>query len=157
MTAIDLQPSTRTCAATGRALQAGERFWASLTEQAGKIVRNDFAAPNWPGPPPNAIAYWTGTVPPADRPQKRTIPDDLLLDCLHRLDGTTDPAQLRFRYVVALLLMRRKRYKFDDAGPDDLVLRDPKTGDRVRVRDPRLGDDEIAQVQDEVLAMLGTA
>ena len=155
MTAYDIQNPTRLCAATGRALQVGEKYWAVLSEQDGKFVRNHYSAAAWPGPSPRAIAYWTGTVPPADRPMKPVIADELLVDCLNRLAGTTDPHQIRFRYVVALLLMRRKRYKFDDAGPNDLTLRDAKTGEKIRVADPRLDESEIEAVQDDVLRSFG--
>ena len=120
----------------------------------------DYAAEKWPGPPDNAIAYWTGRVPPTDRPQKPVINDELLLDCFSRLADAVEPNQIRFRYVVSLLLMRRKRMKFEDAkrdanGQDVLVLRDAKTGDRFEILDPRLNEDETATVQDEVFQMLG--
>jgi hypothetical protein len=155
MTVYDVQSLTRQCTATGRALQVGERFWASLSERDGKFVRSDFAASAWAGPPENAIAYWMGTVPAADRPKKPIIHDELLMDCLNRLDGSFDPAQTRFRYVVALLLMRRKRLKFEDAGPDDLVLRDAKTGEKIRIHDPRLSEAEIETVQNDVMMAFG--
>ena len=88
------------------------------------------------------------------------INDELLMDCLGRLADAVEPGPIRFRYVVALLLMRRKRLKFEDAKRDAaeqeiLVLRDAKTGDRFHVIDPRLSEDESATVQDEVFNVFG--
>lgn len=160
VTDYEIQGPTRICAASGRELKPGERFCAVLADRDGQFVRTDYAASAWPGPPSHAIAYWTGQVPSADRPHKPVVNDELLTDCFTRLAGTTEPNQIRFRYVVALLLMRRKRLKFDDAkrdadGREYLVLRDAKSGDRFDVIDPQLGEDETKGVQDEVFRVLG--
>ena len=84
----------------------------------------------------------------------------LLLDCFHRLKDSADPDGLNFRYVAALLLMRRKRFRFEDvfrdeAGRDVILLRDARGGAVHQVIDPRLTDDQIAAVQAEVFRVLG--
>jgi hypothetical protein len=99
-------------------------------------------------------------VPAADAAAKPRINDALLLDCFDHLAGVTDPARVNFRYVVALLLMRRRRLKFEDHrrlpdGSEVMVLKDARTGDRVEVADPRLAEDQIEKVQTEVFQLLG--
>lgn len=161
MTDYEIQGPARVCAATGRELKPGDRYFGALTEAAGKLVRTDYAADAWPGPPPGALAYWAGKVPPAgQKPKKPPINDDLLLDCFDRLKGGTDADAPNFRYVVALLLMRRKRFKFEDAardeqGRDVLIVRDARGGAVHHVPDPRLTDGQIADVQAEVFRVLG--
>ena len=159
-TEFDIQGPTRICAATGRELRPGERFYAALSDEGGKFVRRDFAADAWAGPPAGAVAYWAGRIPSADAPRKPTFNDGLLLDCFDHLAGAADPARVNFRFVVALLLMRRRRLKFEDArraadGAAVLVVRDARTGSRYEVADPRLSEDEIAAVQSEVFKVLG--
>ena len=160
MPEYDVQGPTRVCRATGRELKAGERFYAVLAEDGGKVVRADYAADAWPGPPPGFVAYWAGKVPAADKPRRPPVNDEVLLDCFTRLTDTADPDGLNFRYVAALLLMRRKRLKFEDAardpaGHDVLVLRDPKGKAVYHVADPRLTDEQITDVQAEVFRVLG--
>jgi hypothetical protein len=157
---FDIQGPTRICAATVVELRAGDRFFAVLADEAGKFVRKDYAAGAWAGPPAGAIAHWAGRVPASDKPRKPTFNDDLLLDCFHHLGGATDPDRVNFRYVVALLLMRRKRLKFEDVrraadGAHVLVVRDAKGGARHEVADPRLTEPEIDAVQAEVFQVLG--
>ncbi len=157
---FDIQGPTRVCAATGRVLQPGDRFCAVLTEVDGKLVRTDYAADAWNAPPENAMAYWSGKVPTTDKPRKPVVNDDLLLDCFHRLKDSADPEGQNFRYVASLLLMRRKRFKFDDvirdpAGHDVLVIRETKGRAVHHVIDPRLTDEQIANVQTEVFRVLG--
>ena len=161
MTEYDIQAPSRVCAATGRELKPGDRFVAVLAEDAGKLVRTDYAADAWPGPPAGAVAYWSGKVPTANqKPRKPVVNDDLLLDCFDRLKDTADADGLNFRYVAALLLMRRKRFKFEDAardesGRDVLIVKDARGGAVHHVTDPRLTDDQIAAVQTEVFRVLG--
>jgi hypothetical protein len=160
MTDYEIQGPTRVCAATGRELKPGDRFHAVLTEEAGKLSRADYAAEAWPGPPPGAVAHWAGRVPAADKPRKPVVNDEVLLGCFDRLKDAADPDGRNFRYVAALLLMRRKRFRFEDAardadGRDVLVLKDAKGGAVHHVTDPRLTDGQIAAVQAEVFRVLG--
>jgi hypothetical protein len=160
MTDYEIQGPTRVCAATGRELKPGDRFHAVLTEQGGKFVRADFAADAWPGPPPGAVAHWSGRVPADDKPRKPVVNDEALIACFERLKESADADGLNFRYVAALLLMRRKRFRFEDvardeSGRDLLVLKDVRGGAVHQVVDPRLADDQIAAVQDEVFRVLG--
>ena len=157
---VEIQGPTRICAATGRELKSGERFYGVLLDESGRFVRRDFAPEAWTTPPPGAIAYWSGRIPGTEKPRKPTFNDDLLLDCFTHLANAYEPDRLNFRYVVALLLMRRKRLKFEDAfrdesGRDVLMLRDSRSGTVHNVVDPRLTDEQMTSVQDEVFRVLG--
>lgn len=161
MTDYEIQGPARVCAATGRELRPGDPFHAVLLERDGKLTRTDYAAEAWPGPPSGAVAHWAGRVPAADRkPRKPVVNDDVLLGCFDRLKAAADADALNFRYVAALLLMRRKRFRFEDvardeAGRDVLLLKDVRGGAVHHVADPRLTDDQIAAVQAEVFRVLG--
>jgi hypothetical protein len=159
MTNYQLHGPARVCAASGRELRAGDTIYSVLRDEGGQFVRTDYAADAWPGPPAGAIAWWSVRIPEAGRPAKPTINDDVLVDCFEHLADTTDPARQKFRYVVALLLMRRKRFKFDDARKRDdretLVVRDAKSGRRYEIDDPQLTEPEMDAVRDEVFRVLG--
>jgi hypothetical protein len=153
-----IEANTRRCAATGRELRSGEKFYSVLLDEAGKFIRMDYADDAWPGPPQQVFSFWTGRVPPADDRRPR-IDDDLLMDCFQRLDGQAAADRLQFRYVVALLLMRRKRLKFEEArleGDQELLrLRCVRTKTLYEVANPRLTEAETGRVQEEVFRVLG--
>lgn len=159
MTEYQIEPITRRCSVTGRELQSGERFYTALLEEGATFTRLDFSPEAWQGPPVAAFSFWTGKVPPPEASVKPRFDDDLLFDCFQRLEGQTETGRVNFRYVVALLLMRRKRLKFDRAlvedGEEKLSLRCVRTGTIYAVVNPRLTDDAMAQVQEEVLRVLG--
>lgn len=159
-TDFQIQGPTRVCAATGRELRTGETYHATLSDEAGKFVRKDFAKEAWSGTPTGTIASWTGRVPASHAPKKPKFNDELLLDCFNHLAENEEPSRVHFRYVVALLLMRRKRLKFEDIrqaddGSQVLLVRDAKGGARHTIADPRLTETEITAVQDEIFQVLG--
>ena len=105
MTDYQIQGSTRRCAKTGRDLKPGERFHSALLDEKGAFSRLDYSLEGWEGPPPGAFSHWQGKLPKGDKPRRPPIDDDLLVECLSRLEGDKDPARANFRFVLALLLL----------------------------------------------------
>src|SRR5438874_495900 len=102
-----LQPNSRRCSASGRELKPGEVYFSVLLDEGGKFVRRDYGREAWQGPPEGAFSFWSGRVPAREADRRPPVDDDLLLDCFARLEGQSEPARVSFRYVLALLLMRR--------------------------------------------------
>jgi len=154
-----IQPNTRRCAVTGRELRPGEKFYSVLLDENGTFVRQDYSTEAWQGPPSGAFSFWTGRIPVGEESKRPPIDDELLLDCLQRLEGQSEPARVNYRYVVALLLMRRKRLRFEEARKEGdqefLLLRCVRTRNIYRVQNPRLTEEEMSAVQEEVFKVLG--
>jgi len=154
-----IQQHTRVCAATGRALAPGEKYHSALFDEGEGFQRRDYSAEGWPGPPDEAVALWTGRVPAANQKRRLTFDDDLLMGCFERLAEQTEPSRLQFRYVLALLLLRRRRLKFEDvrreSGQEFMQLKCARTGNGFEVLDPHLSAEDVARVQEEVVKVLG--
>jgi hypothetical protein len=159
MTEYQIQPPTRRCHATGRELRAGERFYSVLLDEGGKLVRYDYGGESWVGAPTKAFGFWSGRVPAESGPGSRHLDDDVLLDYFERLDADEGVPRVKSRYVVALLLMRRRKLKFEEAvmedGQEILLLRCVQSQQRYRVLNPRLTEEEMKTVQEEVHELLG--
>lgn len=159
MTDYQIQANTRRCSATGRELTPGERYYTALLEEGDRFVRQDFAVEAWQGPPAGAFSFWTGRVPLSSDPAKPRFDDDVLEECFQRLEGQSESSRVNFRYVVALLLIRRKRFRFEetieDNGVEHLEISNVRTGAKHRVINPQLTDEQMAQVQQEVFHVLG--
>ncbi len=154
-----IQPNTRCCAISGEALEPGERYYTVLFDEGQRWVRKDYSVKNWEGPPEGAFSFWLGRVPESSQTKKPPIDEALLLDCFHRLEGNSEPQKVNFRYVLSLLLMRRKRLKFEDVrnekGQETLILTLNRGKGRYEVVNPHLTEEEIAAVQEEVMQVLG--
>jgi hypothetical protein len=154
-----IQANTRRCAATGRDLLPGEKFYSVLLDEDGKFVRKDYGGDAWHGPPEGTFSFWMGRVPAQEQDRRPRFDDEMLVECFQRLEGQTSPEKVNFRYVIALLLMRRKRFKFDEARMEGdveiLRLRCSKTRAQFHVVNPRLTEEQMAAVQEEVVKVLG--
>jgi hypothetical protein len=137
MVEYDIQRCTRRCHASGRELAPGEVVYSVLVDTAGSIARQDFSAEAWQGPPQDALGWWKGTV--ADPGGKRVhwAPNDVMLHYFEQLEG--NPAKEDARYVLALLLVRRRIVRVestqkDAAGTETLVVYCPRNEVEYRVK-----------------------
>lgn len=159
MTEYQIQANTRRCSVSGRELKPGETYYSVLLQEGGGLVRRDYGAESWTGPVTGAFGFWTGRVPAEGASRRPPVDDEVLLECLQRLQNETEPGRVNFRYVLALLLLRRKKLRLLEAkmdnGAEILVLQTVSTRERMTVANPGLSDAEIEAVQGEVLDMLG--
>jgi hypothetical protein len=111
----DVQRATRKCAKSGRELAPGETFYSVLMAEGAKVVRYDFAAEAWDGPADDALGWWKSQTPAAESKAKKPhwAPNDVMLQLFDELAERPDQADLR--YVLALLLMRRRVLRVEEA------------------------------------------
>lgn len=149
------KPIGRICAATGVELTPGTSCRSALVERDGRFDRLDYVATAWPGAPEGAIGHWRCRVPPPATPQVRHLDPDELMAQFERLEEGGHEQVRRLRYVLALLLLQRKRLQLEDSrsedGVDLLVLIGTKGEGPFEVRDEQLDADEIAGIQRALL------
>lgn len=126
---------TRVCHATGRELAAGEAFYSVLVAEGGTVVRRDYAATAWPGPPDKAVGWWKSEVPHPLTKKVSLAPSEVMLQLFQELEGRPD--QEDQRYVLALLMIRRRilrqqRTEHDSTGREIAVLYSPSTDSEYR-------------------------
>jgi hypothetical protein len=111
MTDYEFQRFTRHCAATGRELAPGEDFYSVVTEEGSKIIRKDYSAAAWQGPPKEALGWWRSQVPGPNAKRFHWAPNEVMLHFFEELGDAPDRADLR--YVLALLLLRRRVFRVE--------------------------------------------
>lgn len=148
-----------TCSRCGRALQAGEHHRSALLEEGDAFRRVDSCLECWAASPPaGATASWTTTVPKKDAKKRRVIDDDLVRNLFDRCEGATEPVKINFRFVLGLMLMRRRVLKYETTrnveGVEIWTLRPADGGMPVEMINPRLDEEGIAKVSEELSAVL---
>ena len=136
----EIPRTTGTCAKTGRQLEPGETYYAALLDlpeearlaeaaeaekSAGKakdaktedlgIRRVDVSQEAWEEGfrPDYLFSYWKSVVPEPNEKKKLFVDDAVLVNMLVRLEDATEPQRLAFRFVLALILMRKKLVRYD--------------------------------------------
>jgi hypothetical protein len=97
------------CAKCEQPLQPGQVYYAVIWEEDSEYVREDYDERCWSEPPAGALGVWRATVPvPQKHNKPRHVPPTLLMRVFERLGETDGEQATRLRFVLALLLLRRK-------------------------------------------------
>ena len=110
---FEVQRCTRRCAATERALDAGDVCYSVLEINGADVVRKDFCAEAWTGAPETALGWWKSPIPEPTAKKIKLAPNDVLLELFDQLAERPDQQDLR--YVLTLLLVRRRVLRVDVA------------------------------------------
>jgi hypothetical protein len=137
----EVERCTRHCAQSGRELTEGEEFFSVLVTEKRDVRRHDYAVEAWPGPPQGAVAWWKSRMPTREAKRGQLAPNEVLLELFAELENVPEKADMR--YVLALLLVRRRVLREEDVERDEsgrevMVLYSPRDEAtcRVPVREP---------------------
>jgi hypothetical protein len=111
---FEVQRCTRRCAATDRALEAGDDCYSVLEIDGAEVVRKDFCREAWRGAPETAFGWWKSRVPEPTAKKIKLAPNEVLLELFEKLADRLEEQDLR--YVLALLLIRRRVLRIEIAG-----------------------------------------
>ncbi|MFM9963025.1 MAG: hypothetical protein ACKV2Q_17590 [Planctomycetaceae bacterium] len=150
----NVKPIGRTCATTGQELAPGSLCHSVLVEKNGEFLRFDFSEAGWGEPPAGMIAHWRCEAPEAVAVAKKTLDPLELMRQFEQLSEEASPAHDKFRYVLALLLVQRRRLKLDGTKVIDDQEFLEVTGTRGEgtflVRDQQLNEAELQEVQNSL-------
>ncbi|MEM8865644.1 MAG: hypothetical protein AAGF31_08905 [Planctomycetota bacterium] len=89
-----------------------------LSSSNGEVVRSDYSQDAWRPPAADAdtapVAWWRSRMPTDDASKPKLAPNDVLLSLFDQ--WADEPARRDSRYVLALLLIRRRVFRIAEAG-----------------------------------------
>lgn len=160
--------ATGVCRATGRTLAVGETYIAALVEPEASddLEREDYSVEAWdggarPGEGRRLFGFWRATVPEPNATRKLLADDDSLMDLFEQLGEESDARKVAFRFVLALLLVRRRVLAVEGTRRGAIMVRPrgterpPKGPPLIEVEDPALDDETIAAVIEQMRAITG--
>lgn len=151
------------CAVTERPFEDGETFHTAIyfDPDLNEYARRDICAEAWPQEREQRkpIASWKTVyvrVEPDTKPE--IAPKESALELLQRFIEEGDPKTENARYILALMLERKRQIvqtaEKEVDGNKMLFYENKKTGEIFIVRDPDLLLDEVVQIQEEVATIL---
>jgi hypothetical protein len=149
--------AARACSRCGREFSPEEQYLSALFEEGAGFHRLDCCAGCWQGPPTGSFAYWRGRVPTRDERPARFVEDGELVELFARLGGAVEPRQTAFRYLLGVLLVRKRLLRLvrsGGRGGEGMVVEDPANEARYEVAFPALTAPELAAVSAQMGAVL---
>ncbi len=130
-TTYDIERPTGRCAFTDEPLAPGEAYMATLVDldpeqqtsaeppksaaAALGFKRLDVSWRAWQEGkrPERLFSHWKSVVPEPNQKRKIFVDDAVLMNLFRRLAEETQPQRVAFRFVVGLILMRKKFLRYD--------------------------------------------
>ena len=148
------------CSGSGKKIEYGEEYFAALVETEEGLARRDFCADYWLAEKPDVFCYWKTRLPRPDEKKHIFVDDEMLMAFFERLERESEQEKINFRFVLALILMRKRRLKYDSSkveGDKEIWrLRITANKEFVEVINPHLDEEQIEQLTSQIGEILQT-
>jgi hypothetical protein len=153
----EIHSRSRQCHSSGRELQPGEVIYSALIETPKGTTRKDFASENWQGPPEQCLGWWKCTIPLRDPNRVYWAPHSVIWSLFDRL--AEDPTRADVRYLLALVMIRRKMIQLeetsrDDDGTETLVVNDPRNNGEIQIPVISVDRQRSQEIERELIELL---
>jgi len=165
---FDLGRFSGQCAHSGAVIAAGDAFIAALVEasdESGRpmLRRADFSVEAWQSGarPERLMCFWRSTAPQAGERRTMLVDDETLMEMVQRSEADADPRRHAFRWILALVLLRRKMLRLDgishEGGAEtwSFLRRGAAEGETpLRITNPKIRDEEVSELSEQLGAIL---
>lgn len=142
------------CSGTEREFEVDEEYFAALVETDEGLQRVDFSMDYWNEHKPEVYCFWKTKMPNPELKKKVFINDEMLMAFFDRLAEETAIEKVNFRFVLTLILMRKRKLKYDACRIEDgkevwtlKVTAQDRTADVVN---PHLTEDQIESLSSQM-------
>jgi len=148
------------CHGTERKIEYGEEYFAALVDTEEGLQRQDFCADYWESQKPDVFCYWRTRLPDPGQKRQLFVDDQMLMAFFERLGKEAEQEKINFRFVLALILMRKRILKYDETKTvdDQELWRLRVVGEKqiVEVVNPHLDEEQIEQLSSQIGEILQT-
>ena len=139
------------CHVCGRAIAPGEKLLAVLRETPAAMERWDVCSECWGGfDKAGLLGFWQTTMHPPTAKRKVFVDDDVLCELFGRLAEAEESAKVNFRFVLGLILMRKRRIVYEstrqEGGKEIWSMRFKGREDLMDLTNPRLDEQQVGEV-----------
>jgi len=151
------------CFGSGRRIEHGQEYFGALVVAEEGLQRRDFCAEYWLSEKPDVFCHWKTRLPEPGQKKQLFVDDQMLMSFFERLARETDQEKIDFRFVLTLILMRKRLLKYSESRTEDgkeiwrLRIPGDKTAEgMVEVVNPHLDAEQIEQLSSQMGEILHT-
>jgi len=142
------------CHGTGRKIEYSEEYFGALVETEEGLQRRDFCADYWESRKPEVFCYWKSRLPEPGQKKQLFVDDQMLMAFFERLEKETEQEKINFRFVLALILMRKRILKYDETKNENdkeiWRLRIVGAKQNAEVVNPHLDEEQVEQLSSQI-------
>jgi len=162
-----IRPRANTCSHSGIPFGYLTEFFTAIffDNKNGEFSRNDYSAESWEAlrEEIQPFSFWKSlyVIPPEKEEEPEVVEKESAESLLRRLIEENEAHTENARYILAVMLERKKIFRQTDTQFTDqsqlLIYEHTRSGEVFIVRDPELKLDEVEHVQAEVATLLDSA
>jgi hypothetical protein len=143
------------CTVCGNDLPPGTKVIAALRETPTGFERLDVDPACWPTVDrANLLAFWQTVIPQHEAKKKLFVDDAVLCELFERLKDTEEPSKLNFRFVLGLILMRKRMLIYETSrqvdGKDIWTVRLRGREEQLDLLNPQLNEQQVMEVSQQL-------
>ncbi|MFP3938019.1 MAG: hypothetical protein ACLFVW_06720 [Phycisphaerae bacterium] len=159
----NISKPTGVCSVCERTFEPGTEYVATVRERDEQFERRDYcpSCHEDADEDESVVAVWRARSPEPKQKRKLFVDDDVLMNFFRRLEGDENDSRVNFRFVLALVLMRKKLLVYEgseklDDGREVWTMRYKGGDENCRVLDPHMDEEKIAEVSEQLNEILET-
>ena len=142
---------------TEKGARPGGPYSQAIVAEGAELQRYDYSLSAWQGPPEGSLGWWKSQMPDLNARRVHWAPNDVMLQYFEELEQ--QPGRQDTRYVLAILLVRRRVMRQEETGQDEqgrdvMVLYCPRRDATYKVRAVTPDESRTAQIQEEMAELL---
>jgi hypothetical protein len=157
--AYDVSRPDGKCAVSGRVIEPGEKFFTALRDGPDRLQRIDVAPEHWDSiDKSHLLGFWQTIMPHPEQKKRMFVDDAILTELFERLADATEEAKVNFRFVLGLILMRKRILSYDGTqvidGQEVWSMKLRGRDQALNLVNPHLGEDQVAEVSRQLTDIL---
>lgn len=143
------------CMVCQKPIAPGQPLMAALKETPIGFERLDVCLDCWAGfDKADLIGFWKTTMPRVEQKKNIFVDDEVLCQLFDRLAETTEPAKFNFRFVLGLILMRKRLIIYEGSRTEDgreiWQVRFKGKEQMMDLLNPRLDESQVMDVSNQL-------
>lgn len=143
------------CSICAKPIEPDVHFMAALLETPQGFQRLDICQGCWPGyDRKDVIAFWQAMMPKVEQKKRLFVDDTVLCELFERLADVSEPAKVNFRFVLGLILMRKRLLVYEatrvDQDREIWTVRMRGKQEMLDLLNPKLDEQQVKDVSTQL-------
>ncbi len=155
----DVARQGKLCLCCQQEIPPGEKLMAALREIPAGFERLDVCMACWPNlDRKDVLGFWQTVRRQHEQKKQLFVDDQVLCELFERLADTTEPAKVNFRFVLGLILMRKRMLVYEgtrfEHDRELWTLRVKGKDQKLEMLNPRLNEAQVSEVSQQLSEIL---
>lgn len=153
----NISGSVNACRTCEKKFSDKENYFSHIFERGDALERRDYCNECWETVEKKEEGYYWRSVVCAEMKKNIFVDNETLMNFFTRLEEEDTEIKKNFRYLLSLILMRKRMLKFKDVfkeGENEYMVLSDRKDNEYRVLNPKMDTETLANVKEQVISVL---